>query len=103
MIRLFRVFVPVGTLTLLISEVLLISASFVLASYMVLQVDPAIYLWYDGGFISILLVLFSILAGLYFQDLYSAIFVKSGIVLLHQLCLAVGVAFLAQGLISYLI
>src|SRR5437867_2209249 len=102
MIRLFRVFVPVGALTLLISEILLISASFVVASYLMLQVDPTDYLLYEGGWVTIVLVLVSILAGLYFQDLYSQIFVKSQLMLLHQLCLAIGIAFLAQGLISYL-
>jgi len=102
MIRLFRVFVPVGALTLLISEILLIAASFVVAAFRELQVDPVVYLLYDGGWVSIVVMLITILAGLYFQDLYSAIFVKSKIVLVHQLCLAIGIAFLAQGLISYL-
>src|SRR5262245_16528132 len=102
MIRIFRVFVPLGTLTLLISETFLIGAAFVLSSYVTLQIDPAIYLLYDEGLVSIILVVLSILAALYFQDLYSDIFVKSKIVLAHQLCLAIGVAFLTQGLISYL-
>src|SRR5262249_22433378 len=99
---LFRVFIPVGALTLLVSEVLLIVASFVVASFLTLQMDPGVYLQYEGGAVTIVLVLVSILAGLYFQDLYSDIYLKSGIVLLHQLCLAIGIAFLAQGLISYL-
>ena len=102
MIRLFRVFVPLGALTLLISEILLVSAAFVLAAFIVLQVDPVVYLLYDGGLICIILVVLSLLAGLYFQDLYSEITVKSKVVLLHQLCLAVGIAFLMQGLFSYL-
>jgi sugar transferase (PEP-CTERM system associated) len=102
MIRIFRVFVPLGTLTLLISETLLIVAAFILSSYVTLQIDPAIYLFYDEGLVSIILVLLSILAALYFQDLYTDIFVKSKVVLAHQLCLAIGVAFLSQGLISYL-
>lgn len=102
MIRLFRVFVPVGALTLLVSEVILLAASFVLATYIVLTVDPRIYLLYDGGWLRITVVLVSILIGLHFHDLYSQIHVTSRVLLLQQLCLVVGVAFLLQGLISYL-
>ncbi|HUI77717.1 MAG TPA: sugar transferase [Bryobacteraceae bacterium] len=102
MIRLFRVFVPVGTITLLISEVLLVTAAFVLALFLVLEVDPTTFLLYDGGFTRIALVLLSILIGLHFHDLYSQYFIKSRIVLLQQLCLVMGVAFLLQGFISYL-
>jgi hypothetical protein len=54
MIRLFRVFVPVGTITLLISEILLVTSAFVLATYLVLQVDPTVFLFYDGGMMRIL-------------------------------------------------
>ncbi|PWU01596.1 MAG: hypothetical protein C5B51_22550, partial [Terriglobia bacterium] len=102
MIRLFRVFVPVGTITLLISEILLITSAFVLATFLVLEVDPTVFLLYDGGLMRILLVLLSILVGLHFHDLYSQYFVKSRIVLLQQLCMVSGVAFLLQGFISYL-
>ena len=102
MIRLFRVFVPVGALTLLVCETLLIAAAFVLATYIMLGVAPEVFLLYDGGLQRILLVLVSILVGLYFQDLYSQIRVKSRIVLAQQLCLVMGAAFLFQGLVSYI-
>jgi hypothetical protein len=102
MIRLFRVFVPLGTITLLISEILLVFAAFVLASFLVLEVDPTVFLLYDGGLMRISLVLVSILLGLHLHDLYSQYFVKSRIVLLQQLCLVMGIAFVLQGLVSYL-
>ena len=102
MIRLFRVFVPVGALILLISEILLVSSAFILATYIILDVDPTNYLLYEGGIASIILVSISILVGLYLHDLYSDIFVKSRIALLQQLCLVIGIAFLAQGFIAYL-
>jgi sugar transferase (PEP-CTERM system associated) len=101
MIRLFRVFIPAGTLALLVSEILLITGSFLLAVYYVMPVDPTGYLQDDGGALNILLVLLSILIGLYLHDLYSEIYVKSRIVLLQELCLVIGIAFLMQGLISY--
>jgi sugar transferase (PEP-CTERM system associated) len=101
MIRLFRVFVPVGIFTLLVSEVLLVTSAFVLAGYLVLAVDPSVYLLYDGGLTRIFLVVLSILIALHFQDLYSRVHVKSRVVLAQQLCLVIGVAFLFQSLISY--
>jgi sugar transferase (PEP-CTERM system associated) len=102
MIRLFRVFIPVGALTVLVSEILLLTSAFVLASYFVLEVDPTVFLLDDGLLVRILLVIASILIGLHFNDLYSQIYVKSRILLLQQLCLIIGVAFLIQGFISYL-
>src|ERR1039458_3167507 len=102
MICLFKVFIPVGTLTLLVSEVLLITSAFIFATYAVLEVDPTVFLLYDGGLSRIALVVLSILLGLHFHDLYSQVYVKSGIVLMQQLCLVMGVAFLSQGLITYL-
>jgi sugar transferase (PEP-CTERM system associated) len=102
MIRLFRVFVPVGSLALLSSEILLITSSFVLATYLVLEVDPTVFLLYDGGLVRIFVVLGSILLGIHFHDLYSKIYVRSRVVLAQQLCLVIGIAFLFQGLVSYL-
>jgi sugar transferase (PEP-CTERM system associated) len=102
MIRLFRVFVPVGSLALLVSEILLVSSAFILATYIVMEVDPTIFLLYDGGLGRILLAIASIVFGLYLQDLYSDIRIKSRTLLVQQLCLVFGAALLIQGLISYL-
>ena len=102
MIRLFKVFIPVGTLTLLVSEILLVTSAFIFATYLVLEVDPTVFLLDDGGLSRIALVVLSILVGLHLHDLYSQIQVKSRIVLIQQLCLVMGLAFLTQGLISYL-
>ncbi len=100
MARLSRVFVPAGALVLLISEILLVAAAFVLATYFELTVDPTVFLLYDGGFEGILLVLLCILVGMYFRDLYSQIRVKSRVVLLQHLCMVFGFAFLMEGLIG---
>lgn len=102
MIRLFRVFIPTGAVALLITETLVMVAAFAGAAYIVLNVDPTVYLLYDGGLIRVLLAVGTIIAGLHFQDLYSEIRVKSRIVLAQQICMAVGVAFLLQGFITYL-
>ncbi len=102
MIRLFRVYVPVGTLALLISEIILLAAAFGVATYTTLVGDPEIFLYYEGGWIRISIVIVSILIGLYFHDLYTDLFVKAKLALLQQLCLIIGGAFLLQGFISYL-
>src|SRR5215475_1236635 len=99
MVRLFRVFVPVSTLALLISEVVLVTSAFVVACYLTLEYDPTVFLLYDGGLIRILLVTASVILGLHFHDLYTDIYVKSRMLLLQQLSLVMGAAFLAQGLI----
>ena len=93
MIRLFRVFVPASVVALLLSEVILITFCFVLATYLVLEVDPSVFLLYDGGLTRILLVVASILLGLHFQDLYSRFKITSKIILAQQLCLVMGLDF----------
>ena len=102
MIRLFKVFIPVGTLTLLVSEVVLVTSAFIFATYIALEVDPTVFLLDDGGLFRISLVVLSILVGMHLHDLYSQIQVKSQIVLIQQLCLVMGVALIVQALIAYL-
>jgi exopolysaccharide biosynthesis polyprenyl glycosylphosphotransferase len=102
MVRLFRVFMPLGTVTLLVVEVLLSVSAFVLASFLTIEADPSVYLLFDGGIGQIALVVASIVLGIHFQDLYSLVRVKSRIQLLQKLCLVIGVAFLVQGLVSSL-
>jgi lipopolysaccharide/colanic/teichoic acid biosynthesis glycosyltransferase len=100
MLRLFRVFVPAGTLLLLLADTLLVTAAFVLATYFELTVDPTVFLLYDGGWEAIFFVLLCILLGMYFRNLYSQIRVKSRVVLLQQLCVVIGFAFLMEGLVG---
>lgn len=99
--RLFRVFIPTSVLTLLISEITIIFFCYILASYLLMGVDPVVFLFYDSGATRIGVVVASLLAGLYFQDLYSNLRVRSKTLLLQQLCLVLGVAFLVQGFLSY--
>ena len=101
MARFFNVFIPLGVLTLLVSEVLLLACSYVLACNIVLEADPSVFLFYEGGIARISVVVISILLGLHFNDLYTQINVRSGIVLLQQLSLVVGSAFLMQALVGY--
>jgi lipopolysaccharide/colanic/teichoic acid biosynthesis glycosyltransferase len=101
MIRLFRVFVPVGALALLFSEILITASCFLVVTFLVLSVDPQIFLFNDRGLQRIAVVVASILFGLFFEDLYERIYVKSRVLLLQQLSLVLGIALLIQGIIGY--
>lgn len=99
--RLSRVFVPVGALALLVSEVLLITACFLAVTFLILNVDPTVFLFADNGLWRIALAVASILFGLYFEDLYKHIYVNSRVLLIQQLSFVMGIALLIQGFISY--
>jgi sugar transferase (PEP-CTERM system associated) len=102
MLGMFRVFIPAGTVAVLLCELLLIVSAFTLACYLVLPFDPTIFLFVDGGLQRILIVIATIVIGLHFNDLYSRIRVNSRIILAQQLCLVIGVCFLVQGFLAYL-
>ncbi len=102
MIRLIRDLVPANVLTLLITELLLLSSCYVLASYLVLDVDPSVFLLYDRGLERIAVVAASMIGGLYFLDLYTNIRVRSRVLLVQQFCQAMGITFLVEALLSYL-
>lgn len=101
MIRIFRVFVPTSVVALLVSEVILLFLCFVVALVGVMDVDPEFVLVYDGGALRIAIAVFSILLGLYFQDLYTELRIRSRIFLFQQFMMAVGLAFLVQAMSTY--
>jgi lipopolysaccharide/colanic/teichoic acid biosynthesis glycosyltransferase len=101
MIRLFHVSIPPATFILVVCETFFLAGSFVAATLLLGELDPFDYLLYDYGAIALGLVILSFLLGLHFQDLYTHIRVKSRVLLMQQLCMVAGIAFLAQGLISY--
>lgn len=100
MIRIFRFFVPASTLGLLLFESAVTVCAFLFSTYRLLNLDPDDYLLNNLGWLSIAFVSLSFLAGLYVQDLYSQVRVKSKLLLLQQLMMAVGIVFLLQALIS---
>jgi sugar transferase (PEP-CTERM system associated) len=106
MIRIFPVYVPSRILALVISDSVLIFGAFYLATIIILSGNPDrlpyVFLEQQQGWFNIGVSVLCILIGLYLQDLYSDIYVKSRIVLLQQLCLAIGIAFLLQGFVGYL-
>jgi sugar transferase (PEP-CTERM system associated) len=101
MIRIFRVSISVGVLVLLLSEILITSACFVAAAFLVLGADGGYYFSNETGLIRTFLVVTSIILGLHFMDLYTHIHVRSRMRLLQDLCQVIGIALLVQGLIAY--
>jgi len=100
MIRLFRVYIPASTLVLLALETAIIISALCIAVYAFGDLDPLDYLLNNLGMVSVALVSFSFIAGVYFQDLYSQVRVKSRLLLGQQLLLVAGSVFLVQALIS---
>jgi sugar transferase (PEP-CTERM system associated) len=101
MIRVFRVAVPTSVAVLLLSELALLAFCYALTAYVLLVVDPTVYLLYDGGLGRILIVVVAIMMGLHFLDLYSDIQAPSRIGLMLEIGQAVGFAFLVEALLSY--
>src|SRR5215472_1542299 len=102
MVRLFKVFVPSSVVALLVSEVILTYACYVAATYFALYGDPQTFLFYDKGWIRIVLVVTCIVIGIYFHDLYTQFRIYSTFLLIQQLGVVLGIAFLTQALLSYL-
>ena len=101
MVRIFRVFVPSSTLALFLSELVVFYSAFILASMLVMDIPADIFLLYEGGLFRITLAVISLVLGLYFQDLYTDIAARSLVLLVQQVCFALGLCFLAQALIGY--
>lgn len=107
MIQLFRVFIPASIIGLIFSEFLLIFFCYLCGALLItplINSDFSILVFFsaDGGILQLAAVTACIVAGLYLQDLYSKFRVKSLTVLVQQVCLVIGFAFLIQALLSYL-
>lgn len=94
--------VPPTVLGLLLSEVTLIIACYGLILIASLETDPWIFAWHDLGFIRVGIVAAVIVGGLYMQDLYVDLRAANRALLVQQICLALGLAFLLQALLNYL-
>jgi len=100
--RLFRTLIPTTVLGLLVSEVVLLIACYLIAAIATLDFDPLVYLVYEGNYWKILFLVMMIVLVMYFQDLYGDCRVTSRITLIQQVCLAVGGSLLALALLGYL-
>src|SRR5882724_6503191 len=101
MIRLFRVSIPTSVLALFVLETILLASCYAAMAHYVLDEDTEFYLFYDGGWRQILLVVATIQLGLYLQDLYEYLRPVSSVYLAQQVSLVLGGAFLLQALLGY--
>lgn len=101
MIRLFKVSIPSSAVVLVISEALLLFSCYLFAAWLLVDVPLVTFLFEQGGYWHIAFVMAVIMLGLYFNDLYESYQVRSRVELIQQFCLALGIAFLLQSLVSY--
>src|SRR6266496_1938508 len=101
MIRLFNVSIPSSVLALFVLETVLLLACYITAARFVIDEDLEFYLFYDRGWLPIVLLMITIQLGLYFQDLYEHLRPRSHIYLGQQVSLVLGVAFLLQAVLGY--
>ena len=102
MIRLFKVFVPTSVVALLVSEIILTYTCYVLAAFLMMDVDPQVFLIDDNGWVRISIAVACLMLGIYFHDLYTQFKIRSRILLVQQVIVVVGVTFLTQALLVYL-
>ncbi len=95
--------VPTTILALVISEIALAASCYVLAAYLLSDIDPLVWLQYENGFVRIGVLVAGIVFGIYLQDLYSKFKVASKFLLFQQICLVLGIAFLFQAFVSYVV
>jgi sugar transferase (PEP-CTERM system associated) len=104
--QLFRVFIPASIVALAISEFTFLFLCYLTGSWLVSRfintnLILGSYLLYEDGLLQITIVSVCITLGLYFQNLYSNVRVKSITLLVQQVCLVLGLAFLIQALFAY--
>jgi len=102
MIRLFRVFIPTSVVALLVSEIILTFTCYVIATFIMLDVAPEVFLLDDNGWVRIAIVVACLMLGIYFHDLYTQFRIRSRVLLIQQMIVVVGVTFLTQALLVYL-
>lgn len=101
MIRLFRVFVPTSTLILLLTEIALVFACFLAATYLLLPFEPEIFLFYEDGIWRMSIVVTVVMLALYFQDFYNTGGVRTKVLLLEKSIRTVAIVFFTQALMAY--
>jgi sugar transferase (PEP-CTERM system associated) len=107
MVKIFKVFVPVSVIALLLCEAVILYGCYLAGLYLAqwLFEDPtfAEEFLINNGLLRLSIVVGTIMFSLYFNDLYDSFHISSRIQLLQQVCLAVGIAFLTQAFMAYLV
>jgi exopolysaccharide biosynthesis polyprenyl glycosylphosphotransferase len=100
MLRLFRVYVSARVAALLASEMILIYACYLAATFVWLRQDAQVFLADDNGWLRILIVVLCLMLGIYLHDLYTNLGFSRE--LLQKMATVAGIAFLSEALFSYL-
>ena len=101
MIRLFRVFIPTSVIGLLISEIVIATACYVLAYWIAGIEEMEVYFLLEDGITRTAIVVLTLIFGIYWADLYEDMQVTSALQLYQQFCLITGMTFLGQALVGY--
>jgi sugar transferase (PEP-CTERM system associated) len=106
MVRIFKVYVPVSIIALLICETVILFGCYVAGVFLAqLLFEGPLFaddFFSNGrGILRLVFVVGTIILSLYFNDLYESFQIKSRIQLIQQICLSVGIAFLVQALMGY--
>ena len=102
MISFLRTLFSTRVLSLVVPDIVLAFACYIVAAYWYSGTDPSVFLFYDNGLLQIALVVAGVLIGLQMNKLYVQVGVRSKILLGQQLCLTLGVTFLLESFLSYL-
>jgi sugar transferase (PEP-CTERM system associated) len=108
MVKIFKVFVPVSVIALLLCEAVILFGCYLAGLYLAQWFfeGPGFaddFLFSGNGPLRLSIVVAMIMFGLYCNDLYENFHIDSQIQLVQQVCLAVGIAFLTQALMAYLV
>jgi exopolysaccharide biosynthesis polyprenyl glycosylphosphotransferase len=98
----FLQLIPVTIWALLACDAVLVVTVYLLATMSLSPMDAWVWLEHGGGFLRVLLMSGAIILGFYMVDLYTKVRVRSAFMLFQQFCLVVGVGFLFQAMLSYL-
>jgi len=101
MIQILRLLIPASILAMFLCEAVLIGGSYLVAVHLDRNLKPSTYLMEQAGWQSIAVVEAAVLLGMYFRQMYSGLRIGSRILLLQELLLVVGAAFIAEALMTY--
>ncbi len=101
MVRIFKVSIPTSVIALVVSEIILLFGCYIAAAYLTVEEPADLFLTVDNGLWRIALVVAIVIVGLYFNDLYDDFRIKSRILLVQQISVMLGLAFVLQAVLSY--
>ena len=99
--RAFSLF-PAQTFLVLVCDCLLAAALYAAGSFFLVQDPLSAFLFDSNGVARILIAVASIIGGLYFNELYTALRIRSRVALLLQLSHVFGLSLIVQTLFAYL-